>query len=181
MLDLGCGEGDLLAYLKRTKGVVGTGIECSEDRVEKCITKGQSVLQGDFNEEVLDYPNGAFDYVILSLTLQQVNDPERLINEMLRIGNKGIVSFPNFSHWGMRSQFMFTGCAPKSAQFPFDWYNTPNIRTITLKDFARFARGAGFKILRAAAINTRHDDRHGNIVHFMSNLRATYGIFLIGR
>ena len=181
VVDLGCGEGDLLQHLITHKGVHGTGIERNEEKVAACIEKGLSVLQGDINEEVHDYPEGRFDYVILSQTLQQVYEPAVLIRAMLRIGRKGIVSFPNFSHWDIRRQVFFTGFAPVSRQLPFQWFNTPNIRVITLKDFRKFARDVGFKILKEAAIDTHSQDRHGSIVQFMPNVRATYGIFMIGK
>ena len=180
MIDLGCGDGDLLLHLITDKGVLGRGIERNEEKVAHCIERGLSVLQGDINEEVHDYPEGGFDYVILSQTLQQVYEPDVLIRAMLRIGRQGIVSFPNFSHWDIRRQVFFTGFAPVSRQLPFQWYNTPNIRVITLKDFRRFIDGVGLRILREAAINTHSQDRHGTIVRRLPNLRATYGIFLIG-
>jgi methionine biosynthesis protein MetW len=180
VIDLGCGEGDLLLHLITHKGVLGRGIERNEEKVAHCIERGLSVLQGDINEEVHDYPEGGFDYVILSQTLQQVYEPDVLIRAMLRIGRQGIVSFPNFSHWDIRRQVFFTGFAPVSRQLPFQWYNTPNIRVITLKDFRRFIDGVGLRILREAAINTHSQDRHGTIVRLLPNLRATYGIFLIG-
>jgi methionine biosynthesis protein MetW len=180
VIDLGCGEGDLLLHLITHKGVLGRGIERNEEKVAHCIERGLSVLQGDINEEVHDYPEGGFDYVILSQTLQQVYEPDVLIRAMLRIGRQGIVSFPNFSHWDIRRQVFFTGFAPVSRQLPFQWYNTPNIRVITLKDFRRFIDGVGLRILREAAINTHSQDRHGTIVRRLPNLRATYGIFLIG-
>ena len=180
VIDLGCGEGDLLLHLITHKGVLGRGIERNEEKVAHCIERGLSVLQGDINEEVHDYPEGGFYYVILSQTLQQVYEPDVLIRAMLRIGRQGIVSFPNFSHWDIRRQVFFTGFAPVSRQLPFQWYNTPNIRVITLKDFRRFIDGVGLRILREAAINTHSQDRHGTIVRLLPNLRATYGIFLIG-
>jgi methionine biosynthesis protein MetW len=180
VIDLGCGEGDLLLHLITHKGVLGRGIERNEEKVAHCIERGLSVLQGDINEEVHDYPEGGFDYVILSQTLQQVYEPDVLIRAMLRIGRQGIVSFPNFSHWDIRRQVFFTGFAPVSRQLPFQWYNTPNIRVITLKDFRSFIHGVGLRILREAAINTHSQDRHGTIVRHLPNLRATYGIFLIG-
>lgn len=181
VLDLGCGEGDLLYFLKKHKQVEGTGIERAEAKVAQCIEKGLSVLQGDINEEVLDYPDHTFDYVIVSQTLQQVYEPDKLIQALLRIGKKGIVSFPNFSHWGIRLQLLKTGYAPITRQLPYEWYDTPNIRVITLKDFRKFSKKVGFKILKEAAINTNSHDRYGNIVTFLPNLRATYGIFLIGK
>jgi len=181
VLGLGCGEGDLLYHLKRHKQVTCTGIEINEAKVAKCIEKGLTVLQGDINEEVLDYPDGAFEYVILSQTLQQIYEPGELIRSMLRIGKKGIVSFPNFSHWSVRMQLLATGCAPITKQLPYEWHNTPNIRVITIKDFRKFSKRAGFDILKEVAINTKHRDKRGNIVRLLSALRATYGIFLIGK
>ncbi len=181
VLDLGCGTGDLLYFLKKHKQVDGTGIERAEAKVAQCIEKGLSVLQGDINEEILDYPDNTFDYVIVSQTLQQVYEPDKLIQSLLRIGKKGIVSFPNFSHWGIRLQLLRTGYAPITKQLPYEWYDTPNIRVITLKDFRKFSRDVGFKILKEVAINSNSHDRYGNIVTFLPNLRATYGIFLIGK
>jgi methionine biosynthesis protein MetW len=180
VLDLGCGEGDLLYFLKKQKKVVGSGIERTESKVALCIEKGLSVLQGDINEEVLDYPDNTFDYVILSQTLQQVYDPARLIQCLLRIGKKGIVSFPNFSHWKVRLKLFMTGYAPITKQFPYEWYDTPNIRVITLKDFRKFSKEVEFKVLKEVAIDTNSEDRRGKIVTSLPNLRATYGIFLIG-
>jgi len=180
VIDLGCGEGDLLQHLIALKGVQGTGIEINEEKVARCIEKGLSVLQGDINAEVHDYPEGSFDYVILSQTLQQVYEPDHLIRAMLRIGQKGIVSFPNFSHWQIRLQLLFTGYAPVSRQLPYQWFDTPNIRVITLKDFRKFVQEVGLTVLREAAIDTHTQDRYGSIVEFLPNLRATYGIFMIG-
>ncbi|MEE9610404.1 MAG: methionine biosynthesis protein MetW [Desulfatiglandales bacterium] len=181
VLDLGCGEGDLLLYLKKNKQVIGVGIEHVEEKVAQCIERGLSVLQGDINEEVLDYPDETFDYAILSQTLQQVYKPAKLIQELLRIGKKGIVSFPNFSHWGIRLHLLTTGFAPITKQLPYEWYDTPNIRVITIKDFRKFSKEVGFDILKEIPINTNSHDRYGNIVEFLPNLRATYGIFLIGK
>jgi methionine biosynthesis protein MetW len=180
VLDLGCGEGDLLVYLIEQKQVRGSGIERDEIKVAHCIEKGLSVLQGDINEEVHDYAAGSFDYVILSQTLQQVYEPDRLIRAMLDIGKKGIVSFPNFSHWEIRRQLLTTGYAPVSRQLPYQWYDTPNIRVITLKDFRRFIREVNLRILKEVAINTHTQDRKGKIIKFLPNLRATYGLYLIG-
>ena len=180
VIDLGCGEGDLLQHLIALKGVQGTGIEINEEKVARCIEKGLSVLQGDINAEVHDYPEGSFDYVILSQTLQQVYEPDHLIRAMLRIGQKGIVSFPNFSHWQIRLQLLVTGYAPVSRQLPYQWFDTPNIRVITLKDFRKFVQEVGLTVLREAAIDTHTQDRYGSIVEFLPNLRATYGIFMIG-
>jgi methionine biosynthesis protein MetW len=181
VLDLGCGNGDLLLYLKKEKKVLGTGIESDENKVALAISNGLSVLQGDINEEIEDYPDRSFDYVVLSQTLQQVYCPDCLIASLLRIGRRAVVSFPNFSHLSCRLQLLFGGFAPKTSQLPYEWYNTPNIRIVTIKDFRRFARQVGFKILKEIAINTDSEDRHGSIVTFLPNLRATYGIILIAK
>ncbi|MBU0663242.1 MAG: methionine biosynthesis protein MetW [Proteobacteria bacterium] len=181
VLDLGCGEGELLSFLKREKRVKGTGIESSEAKVTKCIEKGVQVLQGDITEEVHDYPDNSFDYVILSQTLQQVLEPDILIKELLRVGKKIIVSFPNFSYWSIRLQILFFGYAPKNRQLPYEWYNTPNIRIITIKDFRRFVKETGCVVIKEVDINTHNDDLQGNIISFLPNLRATYGIFLVSR
>ncbi|MDF1591964.1 MAG: methionine biosynthesis protein MetW [Desulfobacterales bacterium] len=181
VLDLGCGGGDLLHYLEKNKQVVGTGIERLESRVAHAIEKGLSVLHGDINAEILDYADNSFDYVILSQTLQQVYEPASLLQELLRVGSRGIVSFPNFSHWRIRLQLLLTGYAPVSKQLPYEWYDTPNIRVITLKDFRKFSREVGFKIIKESAINTNSQDKSGSIVSVMPDLFATYGIFMIGR
>ena len=180
VIDLGCGGGNLLKYLITQKRVTGTGIERNEAKAADCIAKGLSVLQGDINDEVLDYPDDAFDYVILSQTLQQVYEPDALIRSMLRIGKRGIVSFPNFSHWGPRLQLLLSGYAPVTNQLPYEWFNTPNIRVITIKDFRKFIHEVGFRILKEVAIDTHTEDRYGKVIKVLPNLRATYGIFLIG-
>ncbi len=179
ILDLGCGEGDLLQYLKIHKGVEGTGIEWDETKAARCIQKGLSVLQGDLNEEIEDFPDQCFDYVVLSQTLQQVYEPDRLIRSILRIGRNGIVSFPNFSYWRVRLQLLLTGHAPVTQQLPYQWYDTPNIRVITLKDFIQFSKKIGFQIVRSAAIHIDRKEKHGKSITCLPNLRAVYGIFQI--
>lgn len=181
VLSLGCGEGDLLYHLKTQKHVRCTGIEINESRVSRCIERGLTVLQGDINEEIRDYPDNAFDYVILSQTLQQIYEPAILLRDILRIGKRGVVSFPNFSHWRIRMQLLLKGYAPITAQLPYEWHNTPNIRVITLKDFRRFARDTEFRIIKEVAINTHNRDKSGKIIQYLPDLRATYGIFLIGK
>jgi len=181
VLDLGCGEADLLHYLIRHKQVQGSGIERDESKVIAGIQKGVPILQGDLNQEIVDYPDNSFDFVILSQTLQQVYDPATLIQSMLRIAEKGIVSFPNFSHWRIRLQLLLSGYAPVTRQLPYQWYDTPNIRVITILDFRKFIRNAGLRMLQEVAIDTQDENRFGKVVTFLPNLRATYGIFLIGR
>ena len=179
VLDLGCGNGDLIAWLETNKQVQCTGIEQDKEKAAHCIARGLSVLQGDLNEEVDDYPTSSFDYVILSQTLQQVFEPARLLHSLARIGKKVVVSFPNFSHYSIRLQLLLIGGAPKNDQLPYSWYDTPNIRVITLKDFRKFSRDVGYTIVKEIAINTNPASSEGHIVHFFTNLRATYGIYVI--
>ncbi len=181
VLGLGCGEGDILYWLKKEKQVIEQGIEIKESKVVKCIEKGISVLQGDINEEMEDYPDKAFDYALCSQTLQQVYEPSALIKSMLRVAKMGVVSFPNFGHIKVRMQLAATGCAPMTKELPYFWHNTPNIRVLSLNDFKYFADQTGFKILKKAAINTNNRGSQGKIVNFLPNLFATYGIFLIGK
>jgi methionine biosynthesis protein MetW len=179
VLDLGCGNGDLLASLVASKNVTGTGIEQDKNKAAHCISRGLSVLQGDLNEEVEDYPDSSFDYVILSQTLQQVFEPARLLNSLARIGRKVIVSFPNFSHYSIRLQLLYKGVAPKSDQLPYSWYDSPNIRVITLKDFRQFSHDVGYNILREITISTNPANSEGSIIRYFTDLRATYGIYII--
>lgn len=179
VLDLGCGSGELLTYLQDHKEITGTGIEINEEKVTQGIVTGVTIIHGDIKEEIQDYRDLSFDYVILSQTLQQVMRPKELIYEMLRVGRKGIVSFPNFSHYKNRLFFLLKGQAPISRELPFEWYDTPNIRVITLKDFRRFCRIFGFQILKEVAISTYHHEEEGRIVHLFPNLLATYGIYML--
>ena len=179
VLDLGCGNGDLLAWLENNKQVNGTGIEQDKDKAAHCISRGLSVLQGDMIEEVDDYPDKCFDYVILSQTLQQVYEPARLLYSLSRIGKRFIVSFPNFSHHTIRLQLLLKGIAPKSDELPYNWYDSPNIRVITLKDFRKFAHDVGYQIVEEIAIITDYKSNEGRVIRWFTNCRATYGIFII--
>jgi len=179
VLDLGCGRGDLLACLEREKQVRGVGYELDEEKAAFCIARGLSVLHEDFNEDVLQYPRHHFDYCVLSQTLQQVYDPQNLILRLLHIGRQVVVSFPNFSHWRVRLQLLLRGIAPKNEHLPYEWYDTPNIRVITIRDFRRFVHTIGATIVREAALDSRKNERFGRIIHLCPTWRATYGIFLL--
>ena len=179
VLDLGCGRGDLLYFLQLEKQVLGVGFEADEEKAAFCISRGLSVLHENFNEDVLHYPPDHFDYCVLSQTLQQVYEPDRLIQKLLEIGVKIIVSFPNFSHWRVRLQLLCTGVAPKNKHLPYEWYNTPNIRVITIKDFKKFIRTINAAIVKEAALSSSKNERFGSLIHFLPNWRATYGIFLL--
>ncbi len=179
VLGLGCGEGDLLCALKKSKNIRETGIEIVESKVAHCIEKGLSVIQGDMNIEIDDYPDGFFDYVVLSQTIQQTYNPIEILQKIMRIGKRVVVTFPNFSHWHVRMQFLFSGHAPKTKQLPYAWYDTPNIRVLSINDFKQLSHEAGFKIIREMAIRTHSANRFGQTIKFLPNLRATYGLFLL--
>ena len=148
VLDLGCGEGELLEWLQRKKSVDARGVELNGARVQRAIARGVSVYQGDIDEGLADYPDGAFDYVILSQTLQEVRSPLKVLREMLRVGRHAIVAFPNFGHWSVRLSHMWTGRAPKTPLFPYDWYNSPNIHFLTITDFQTLAAQEGWVVER---------------------------------
>ncbi len=181
VLDLGCGTGDLLRTLREEKKVEGRGIEIDGKEVIACVEKGLPVLQGDMHEETRDLADGSFDYVILSQTLQQVYRPEWIIGEMLRVGKRGIVSFPCFSHYAIKAQLLFRSRAPVTKELPFQWYDTPNIRVITLKDFREFCAARGIAILKEVAVASHPGAGSGRIVRFLPDWFARYGIFLISR
>lgn len=140
VLDVGCGDGELLEWLSDNKGVEARGIEIVGAKVQRAIARGVSVYQGDIEDGLVDYPDNAFDYVILSQTLQESRHPLKVLNEMLRVGQRAIVAFPNFGHWTVRLSHLFTGGAPKTKLFPHDWYDSPNIHFLTVHDFTALAR-----------------------------------------
>ena len=172
VLDLGCGDGGLLQWLATNKGVDGRGIEISSARVQRAITRGVSVYQGDIDEGLADYPNQAFDYVILSQTLQETRHPLQVLQEMLRVGRKAIVAFPNFGHWSVRLAHLASGRAPKTKLFPYDWYNSPNIHFLTVKDFEELARRENWTVERKIFLSGHH---MGSI---LPNLMAEVAVFL---
>ena len=179
VLDLGCGRGELLAALTREKQIQGVGIERDEEKAAAGISRGLTILHEDFNDDALPYAAGSFDFCILSQTLQQVYKPRPLIIHLLEISSRVIVSFPNFSHWRVRLQLLLTGRAPKNEHLPYEWYDTPNIRVITLRDFRSFAHQIGARILQEAALNSGRNRRFGSLVRLAPDWRATYGIFLL--
>src|SRR6266851_2383713 len=135
VLDLGCGEGELLEWLAAHKNVDARGVEISGAKVQRAIARGVSVFQSDIDEGLADYPDHAFDYVILSQTLQETRHPRKVLREMLRVGRRAIVAFPNFGHWKVRMSMLFSGKAPKTKLFPHNWYDSPNIHVLSVDDF----------------------------------------------
>ncbi|MEO5573705.1 MAG: methionine biosynthesis protein MetW [Gammaproteobacteria bacterium] len=156
VLDLGCGDGTLLSRLRATRQVTGYGLEIDSANIVKCIKAGVSVIQTDLDAGLSDFDANSFDYVIMSQTLQAVYYPERLLDEMLRVGREGIVTFPNFGHWQCRLQLTLGGHMPVSRTLPSEWYNTPNIHLCTLQDFERLCRKKGIAILERTVVDHAH-------------------------
>jgi len=175
VLDLGCGRGVLLKLLVDRKDVRGTGVEISEEKVYDAVGKGLSVYHGDINEGLSYYPDGMFDYVIIGQTLQQSRETEFVLQECLRVGRNVIVSLPNFANWRARSHLLFAGRAPVTKALPYEWYNTPNIRSLSLKDFRVFAQEQGCRVVRSLALGPRRP------VRFWPNLLSEHGVFVLTR
>jgi methionine biosynthesis protein MetW len=174
VLDLGCGRGLLLEKLIQERKVSGRGVDIEEEMIFECISKGISVFQGDLDEGLRDYGSASYDYVILNSTLQVVHNPLFLLSEMLRVGKKAIINFPNFGHLYNRIQLACTGQMPKTASLPYEWYNTPNIHLCTRKDFIRLCTREHISILKI--IDMKNGRR---ISSFLSNVRATEVCFLL--
>lgn len=172
VLDLGCGEGLLLAWLKENKSVDARGVELISANVQKAIARGVSVYQGDLETALEDYPDKAFDYVILSQTLQETRHPLKVLRSMLRIGKHAIVAFPNFGHWSMRLNHLLTGRAPRTDLFPHEWYDSPNIHFLTVHDFELLAQKEGWRIERR-----RYLAGHRQVRAF-PNLMAEVAVFM---
>lgn len=173
VLDLGCGEGELLQWLAENKGVDARGVEISGARVQRAIARGVSVYQGDIDQGLADYPDGAFDYIILSQTLQETRRPLKVLREMLRVGRRAIVAFPNFGHWSVRLAMLRNGQAPKTKLFPYEWYDSPNIHFLTVEDFQRLASKERFVVER------RYFLSGARRVSLLPNLFAEVAVFLV--
>jgi methionine biosynthesis protein MetW len=173
VLDLGCGEGELLQWLAENKDVDARGVEISGAKVQRAIARGVSVYQGDIDDGLADYPDQAFDYVILSQTLQETRHPQKVLREMLRVGRRVIVAFPNFGHWSVRLSMLRTGQAPKTRLFPYDWYDSPNIHFLTVHDFESLARKEGIHIERCYYLSGRRK------ITTRPNLLAEVAVYLV--
>lgn len=179
VLDLGCGDGSLLDRLVREKAVVGRGIEISEAGVRECIAKGLTVLQGDIDEGLRDYPDGSIDYVILNQTIQAVKKPDVVLSEMLRVGRKGIVGFPNFAYWRMRFSLVLKGRMPKTDFLPYEWHDTPNIHFCSILDFDEYCAARGIAVEKKVFHST---DAGGRVLKGVRpNLFAESAVYLLSR
>lgn len=175
VLDLGCGDGELLAWLMQHKNVDARGVEMSPELVQAAIARGASVYQGNLESSLSDYPDHAFDYVILSQTLQQVRSPKQVLREMLRVGQHAVVAFPNFGHYSVRLAHLFSGRAPQNQLFPFDWFDSPNIRVLTVEDFELLCAREQWAIERRIFLSQNQE------LAFLPNLRAEVAVFQITR
>jgi methionine biosynthesis protein MetW len=178
VLDLGCGDGELLAELIREKHVRGSGVEISQAAVEACVAKGLSVFHGDLDEGLADHADGSFDIVILSFSLQQLRRPRLVVREMARVGRLAIVSFPNFAQYAIRWEMLTRGRMPVSKELPYQWYDTPNIHLCTVHDFRDLCREEGLRIERE--LNLRSFDRPAPGLR-RPNLTARIAIFVVTR
>ena len=179
VLDVGCGDGELMNYIYEniTKDI--RGIEISKKNVQKCIEKGLIVIEGDAEKDLKQFPDSSFDYVVLSQTLQAFLDPENVINELLRVGKKAIVTIPNFGYWKVRLHLLLKGTMPITKTLPNEWHNTPNLHMCSIKDFVQFAKSRNFKIFKSLALNNQNISLINDVNLGIKNLFSDLGIFLI--
>ena len=179
VLDVGCGDGILMEYLKYNKEIDIRGIEISKDNVQKCLSKGLTVIEGDAEKDLLQFPDGSFDFVILSQTLQAFLNPEIVIKELLRVGKKAIVTIPNFGFWKVRLHLLIKGTMPITKNLPDEWYNTPNLHMCTIKDFYNFCENRRIKLDKSLALHNEKISSINKLNLNIKNLSAELGIFLI--
>ena len=181
ILDVGCGNGELMKYITENISKDIRGIELSKSNVQKCVEKGLTVIEGDAEKDLRQFPDNSFDFVILSQTLQAFLDPENVLNELLRIGKKAIVSIPNFGHWKVRLHLLLKGTMPVTENLPNEWYNTPNLHMCTIKDFVQFTNSRNFKIFKSLALRNESISLINKSNLGLKNMFADLGIFLIER
>ena len=181
VLDVGCGDGVLMEYLLNQKKVNIRGIEISKSKIQNCIEKGLTIIEGNAEEDLKQFPDKSFDYVILSQTLQAFLNPENVINQLLRIGKQAIVTIPNFGYWKIRLHLLLKGTMPITRTLPDEWYNTPNIHLCTIKDFVFFSRKKNFNLSKSIAMKSNNISYINNLNLNIKNLSSNLGIFLIER
>jgi len=181
VLDVGSGDGLLLELLQDSKQVDGRGLELSQRGVNECVARGLSVIQGDADKDLEFYPDKGFDFVVLSQTLQATRNPKLVLDELLRIGNRAIVSFPNFGHWRVRLSLFLNGRMPVTKDLPYSWYDTPNIHFCTIRDFVELCREVGAQMEKAVALNAGGQPMRVSLPWWVWNLLGDQGVFLLKR
>jgi len=181
VLDVGCGDGTLMEYLKDSRKIDIRRIEISKNNVQKCLSKGLTVIEGDAEKDLLQFPDSSFDFVILSQTLQAFLTPEIVIKELLRVGKKAVVTIPNFGFWKVRLHLLLKGTMPITKNLPDEWYNTPNLHMCTLKDFYNFCENRNIKLDQSIALKNEKISTINKLNLNIKNLSAELGIFLIER
>jgi methionine biosynthesis protein MetW len=181
VLDVGCGDGTLMEFLKNNKKIDIRGIEISKNNVQQCIGKGLTVIEGDAEKDLSQFPDGSFDFVILSQTLQAFLNPEKVISELLRVGKKAIVTIPNFGYWKVRLHLLIKGTMPVTRTLPDEWYNTPNLHMCTIKDFFNFCENRKINLYKSIAVQNLKSSKITNANLALKNLTSVLGIFLIER
>jgi methionine biosynthesis protein MetW len=179
LLDVGCGNGELLFYLLHAKGVDGRGMELSQGGVNSCVRNGLSVIQGDADHDLHDYPSHAFDYIVLSQTLQATRNPREVLHHLVRIGRHAIVSIPNFGHWRMRARLLLQGRMPRTSALPHHWYDTPNIHLCTILDFIELCDEENIAVERSVTLDDLGRPYRLNPRGRIANLAAAQGLFLL--
>ena len=179
VLDIGCGDGTLMQYLKNNQDNDVRGLEPEKKLVQECIAKGLSVIEGDAEKELIQFPDKSFDYVVLSQTLQAFRYPDDVLNQLLRIGKQTIVSIPNFGYWKIRLHLLFKGTMPITKNIPYDWYNTPNLHMCTIQDFVNFCNSKNIKIDKSMCLTNEKisEITNGNMNY--KNIFSQLGVFLI--
>jgi len=179
VLDVGCGDGELMSFILNNISNDIRGIEISKTNVQKCISKGLTVIEGDAEKDLFQFPESSFDFVILSQTLQAFLNPEKVLDELLRVGKKAIVTIPNFGHWRVRLNLFFQGTMPITETLPHKWYNTPNLHMCTIKDFSNFCTDKKIKFIKSLALSQEKVLNISKSNLGMRNFFSDLGIFLI--
>lgn len=181
VLDVGCGDGELLELLQDNKQIDGRGVEISQRGVNQCVGRGLSVIQGDADKDLVYYPDKGFDFALLSQTLQATRNPREVLEHLLRIGDRAIVSFPNFGHWRVRFSLFFRGMMPVTKDLPYTWYDTPNIHFCTIRDFVHLCEEVGAKVERAVAIDGNGQKIGLSMPWWFWNFFGQQAVFLLKR
>ena len=179
VLDVGCADGTLMQFLKENKNINVRGLEISKEKVQECIAKGLTVIEGNAEKDLKQFPDKSFDYVVLSQTLQAFLSPELVLDELLRVGKKAIVTIPNFGNWKVRLHLLFKGTMPITKSLPEQWHSTPNLHMCTIKDFVNFIKSKEIKMIKTLALNNNNVSNISNNNLGNKNLFADLGIFLI--